>query len=95
MIPYVSCTSVRAVFLLWRRNFSHHIAGAVEPLAQGAFLKLTDFLAPYLLLGYAFGRVGCYLNGCCYGKATAFFEGFPLTENLLRHPVQLYASAGA
>ncbi|MFY9113792.1 MAG: prolipoprotein diacylglyceryl transferase [Dethiobacteria bacterium] len=59
------------------------------------FLKLTDFLAPYLLLGYAFGRVGCYLNGCCYGKATAFFEGFPLTENLLRHPVQLYASAGA
>ena len=32
------------------------------------FLKLADLMAPYLLLGYAFARVGCFLNGCCYGK---------------------------
>jgi len=27
-----------------------------------------DILAPALMLGLAFGRMGCFLNGCCYGK---------------------------
>lgn len=27
-----------------------------------------DLLAPALMLGLAFGRMGCFLNGCCYGK---------------------------
>lgn len=40
------------------------------------FLHLSDFLLPYIALTHAFGRVGCFLNGCCYGK-----------DN---HPVQLY-----
>jgi phosphatidylglycerol:prolipoprotein diacylglycerol transferase len=30
-------------------------------------LKLADCIAPGLLLGLALGRVGCFLNGCCYG----------------------------
>ncbi|NLI69575.1 MAG: prolipoprotein diacylglyceryl transferase [Firmicutes bacterium] len=59
------------------------------------FLKLADFLAPYMLLGYAFGRVGCFLNGCCYGKITDLFKGSQLAEIFPRHPVQLYASLGA
>lgn len=61
------------------------------------FLKTADFFAPYLLLGYAFGRVGCFLNGCCFGRPTDLFIGLPaaFTDNLLRHPVQLYASAAA
>jgi phosphatidylglycerol:prolipoprotein diacylglycerol transferase len=29
--------------------------------------KLADILAPSMALGLAFGRVGCLLNGCCYG----------------------------
>ncbi|MEK7448410.1 MAG: prolipoprotein diacylglyceryl transferase [Planctomycetota bacterium] len=31
-------------------------------------LKIADLLAPVTMLGLALGRVGCYLNGCCYGK---------------------------
>ncbi len=27
----------------------------------------TDFMAPALPLGHAFGRMGCLLNGCCHG----------------------------
>lgn len=53
--------------------------------------KLLDFFAPYAALAHAFGRVGCFLNGCCYGKvcglpwAVQFPEGvFPV------HPTQLY-----
>ncbi len=30
-------------------------------------LAMADLLAPSLLIGLAFGRIGCFLNGCCYG----------------------------
>lgn len=30
-------------------------------------LRLADCVAPGLLLGLALGRLGCFLNGCCYG----------------------------
>jgi len=30
-------------------------------------LKFADIIAPSLVLGLALGRVGCFLNGCCYG----------------------------
>ena len=28
---------------------------------------LADLMAPSMLLGLAFGRLGCLMNGCCYG----------------------------
>ena len=34
-----------------------------------SFLQVTDILAPSLALGLALGRLGCFLNGCCYGGA--------------------------
>lgn len=34
------------------------------------FWEFGDILAPGLILGQALGRVGCYLNGCCYGYPT-------------------------
>ena len=30
-------------------------------------LGFFDLLAPSIMLGLALGRVGCFLNGCCYG----------------------------
>lgn len=30
-------------------------------------LAVLDVLAPSVVLGHAFGRVGCFLKGCCYG----------------------------
>ncbi|WP_425614511.1 prolipoprotein diacylglyceryl transferase family protein [Anatilimnocola sp. NA78] len=30
-------------------------------------LVIADLVAPSLLLGLALGRVGCFMNGCCYG----------------------------
>lgn len=32
--------------------------------------RVADLAAPAILLGLFFGRMGCYLNGCCYGKVT-------------------------
>ncbi|HEY3789774.1 MAG TPA: prolipoprotein diacylglyceryl transferase family protein [Urbifossiella sp.] len=30
--------------------------------------QLADAMAPILALGLAIGRIGCYLNGCCWGQ---------------------------
>jgi phosphatidylglycerol:prolipoprotein diacylglycerol transferase len=30
--------------------------------------KAADILAPSIALGHVFGRIGCLLNGCCYGR---------------------------
>jgi phosphatidylglycerol---prolipoprotein diacylglyceryl transferase len=64
---------------------------------KARFLPMADLLAPYLALGYAFGRIGCFLNGCCFGQVSGVAWAMPVSmmDNLLRHPVQLYASAGA
>ncbi|MCF6158330.1 MAG: prolipoprotein diacylglyceryl transferase [wastewater metagenome] len=32
------------------------------------FLKVLDIVIPSGALGLAFGRIGCFLNGCCFGK---------------------------
>jgi phosphatidylglycerol---prolipoprotein diacylglyceryl transferase len=31
-------------------------------------LKLADIIAPSLAVGLCLGRIGCFLNGCCYGQ---------------------------
>jgi phosphatidylglycerol---prolipoprotein diacylglyceryl transferase len=58
------------------------------------FLRFTDLLAPYLALGYALGRIGCFLNGCCYGIESTVPWALPISigDPVLRHPVQLYAA---
>jgi phosphatidylglycerol---prolipoprotein diacylglyceryl transferase len=33
-------------------------------------LALTDLVAPGVVLGVGLGRLGCFLNGCCYGGLT-------------------------
>ena len=32
-------------------------------------LKFGDAMIPAVFVGIAFGRLGCFLNGCCYGNA--------------------------
>lgn len=61
-----------------------------------SFLKWADFFAPAIALGYALGRVGCFLTGCCFGKETTMPWGIELAGLGLpmgpRHPTQLYAT---
>ncbi len=57
------------------------------------FWKFVDFLVPSIPLGYTFGRIGNFINGELYGRATTKSWGmyFPLDmTNQLRHPSQLY-----
>jgi phosphatidylglycerol:prolipoprotein diacylglycerol transferase len=59
-----------------------------------SFWKALDFIAPYTALTQAFGRVGCFLNGCCYGKPCdlPWAVHFPQAEGLV-HPAQVYEAA--
>jgi phosphatidylglycerol---prolipoprotein diacylglyceryl transferase len=35
-------------------------------------LAMFDVIAPSMFIGEGFGRIGCFLYGCCYGKACDF-----------------------
>ena len=35
-------------------------------------VPFIDLAVPSLIAGQAFGRIGCFLNGCCYGKQCGF-----------------------
>ena len=64
-------------------------------------LKLLDAIAPGSALGYAIGRIGCFLNGCCFGLPTKLPWGVVFPKGSLAEaycsdvplqPTQLYAS---
>lgn len=60
-------------------------------------LPMGDVLAPSLSLGHGFGRLGCLMSGCCYGKACElpWAISFPFghsTHPMTLHPVQVYES---
>ena len=39
------------------------------------FLKYFDLIIPSIALAQGFGRIGCFLTGCCYGRETHSFIG--------------------
>lgn len=49
-----------------------------------------DVLAPCVMIGLGFGRVGCFLNGCCYGAACdlPWAVHFPYDSNAYRDQFQ-------
>ncbi|MGY8672052.1 MAG: prolipoprotein diacylglyceryl transferase [Verrucomicrobiia bacterium] len=60
--------------------------------------KLADAIGPSIALGHALGRLGCYMTGCCFGRACElpWAVKFPVghfTHPNLVHPVQIYESA--
>ena len=56
-----------AVLILW-------IYGKVKHLS---FARILDMYAPAIALGHAFGRVGCFLQGCCFGRPWKYGVVFP------------------
>jgi len=57
--------------------------------------KLGDILAPSIALGSAFGRIGCLMNGCCYGRAcdlpwAIHFPADHITHGQPVHPTEIY-----
>ncbi len=63
------------------------------------FFEYFDLLVPSVSIAQAFGRIGCFLAGCCYGCETDSFIGITFTNssiapNLVKLvPTQLISSA--
>jgi len=53
--------------------------------------KIADLLVPFVALAQSIGRIGCFLNGCCYGKESVFGIYNPAFDAALI-PAQLYSS---
>lgn len=64
------------------------------------FFKYFDLAAPSIALAQGFGRIGCFLAGCCYGRETDSWCGVTFPEGSLAPagvkliPTQLLSSAG-
>lgn len=52
--------------------------------------RLGNHLVPSLCIGIFFGRIGCFLAGCCYGTPTSLPWGVNFGDAVLRNPTQLY-----
>lgn len=76
--PVYYFTKPWTLLFLWEGGLAIHgaIIGGLISMAIFSrkkkidFFILADFIAPIFLLGQAIGRIGCYLNGCCYGYPT-------------------------
>lgn len=61
-------------------------------------LRILDFAAPGVALAQGFGRIGCFLAGCCYGRATTLPLGITFPQDSLAPsgvillPTQLFSS---
>ena len=64
------------IFAVWQGGIVYYgglIGAAITSLIYIRWKKLplwktADVLAPSIALGSALGRIGCFLNGCCFGR---------------------------
>ncbi|MFA5437169.1 MAG: prolipoprotein diacylglyceryl transferase [Candidatus Omnitrophota bacterium] len=53
--------------------------------------RIMDLGVPFLVLAQSLGRLGCFFNGCCFGKESVYGVYFPV-HGLVLIPTQLYSS---
>lgn len=64
-------------------------------LKKVALWKVADVMAPSIALGHVFGRFGCLMTGCCFGRETTVpwaihFPSDHWTKGAGVHPTQVY-----
>ncbi|MEN9724618.1 MAG: Prolipoprotein diacylglyceryl transferase [Pseudomonadota bacterium] len=88
------------IFYVWQGGMSFH-GGFLGVLVAMVFfakkyhkswLNIMDFVAPLVPIGLGAGRMGNYINGELWGRATNADWGmiFPKVDQIPRHPSQLY-----
>ncbi len=82
------------VFMIWRGGLVYYggLIGAslacllYTRLKKLPLWKVADIVAPSIALGSVFGRIGCFLNGCCYGRACSLPWAIRFPADNPRHP---------
>jgi phosphatidylglycerol:prolipoprotein diacylglycerol transferase len=85
--------SLREGGLVWYGGFIGATVGGVllARFRRWPILRLCDLVAPIVPAAHAFGRIGCFFNGCCYGRITNASHGVVFYgDSDYRLPVQLY-----
>ena len=91
---------LNAVYLIWGGNvfYGGLLGGLLTALIifrkRPQYRYLLDFVTPAIPLFHFFGRIGCFLAGCCFGIESSF--GFTVYHSIVeeanginRFPVQL------
>lgn len=95
------------ILAIWQGGMAFHggLVGVIVAMAvfghrRGiGFFRVTDFIAPMVPLGLAFGRLGNFINGELWGRVAdpavvPWAMVFPqVGDGLARHPSQLYQMA--
>jgi phosphatidylglycerol:prolipoprotein diacylglycerol transferase len=97
------------IFKIWEGGLVFY-GGLIPAVAVGIWYikrlglplwQVTDIFAPSVAIGHAFGRIGCFLAGCCYGKPSTLPWAVTFTDprslaplGIPLHPTQLYSSLG-
>ncbi|HTH49267.1 MAG TPA: prolipoprotein diacylglyceryl transferase, partial [Candidatus Limnocylindria bacterium] len=96
---------IAEIFMVWKGGLVYY-GGLIGATAAGIFIvmrrrlplwKVADCLAPGVAIGQSFGRTGCLLNGCCFGRETTVpwaiqYPAGHSTFPHLVHPAQVYES---
>lgn len=103
---YVLCNiheyTLKSAFSVWEGGLSFQggiILGIIVGWIYAYFRKLNmwtvlDILCPSVCIGYAVTRIGCFLNGCCYGIESSMPWAVPMCDSkVMCEPVQLYSCA--
>ena len=105
--PQVFIREPLSILKVWEGGLAIHgaVFGGIlacflfSRIHKTSFWKLADIVAPSVILSQAIGRIGCFLNGCCFGVPTEsrFGVKFPAGtmpdlaySGLAVHPTQLY-----
>lgn len=99
-ILYADNTSFWQLWQFWApgRSFHGGLLGALLALLflsrknSYKLLEITDFIAPAIPIGLGLGRIGNFLNGELWGRASdlPWAMVFPHVDSFARHPSQLY-----
>ncbi len=95
--PFIEIFSVWRGGLVFYGGFIGAVVGSILFALRRKIpmFKMGDVVSPSVPLGYAFGRVGCLLNGCCYGRechlpwAVHFPQGHETYPHAV-HPTEIY-----
>ncbi len=92
-----------SLFYIWEGGMAFHggLIGVILAMLLFArklglkFFQIADFVAPFVPIGLGAGRIGNFINGELWGRATDLPWGmqFPGAGEVYRHPSQLYQFA--
>jgi len=101
--PYYYLSNLSEIFAIWKGGMSFHggFLGVITAMAYWSFknsrkmMDVMDFIAPVVPLGYAFGRLGNFINGELPGRVVSdpsipWAMIWPNIDNLPRHPSPIY-----